>query len=189
MWHDVPNRGRPVPIRHAEERRFGDVGLASAWQGDNAGLGADLGTTVRADMKAGANHWLQLPVARNADGSGRHRPRCWRASSIAPAITAQPLIVQTNPVPYLPATLDTGKATLMSRDHESTQRRGDRRNGDTGDRLVFLWRRHIRRAASRWRNCRCIFASKAASNAAKLYQVVYTAKGSVRARHRLRGVA
>ena len=32
---------------------------------------------------------------------------------------AQPLIVQTNPVPYLPATLDTSKATLVSRDHEA----------------------------------------------------------------------
>jgi hypothetical protein len=36
MWHDVPNRGSPLTIVVAE-RNFGDVGLASAWQGDNAG--------------------------------------------------------------------------------------------------------------------------------------------------------
>src|SRR5687768_13256836 len=68
LWHDVPNRGRPV-LLDASERAFGDVGLASAWQGDNAGSSATLGTTVRADMRAGANHWLQVPVAKNADGS------------------------------------------------------------------------------------------------------------------------
>jgi hypothetical protein len=68
MWHDVPNRGRPV-TPDAAERAFGDVGLASAWQGDNAGMSAVLGTIVRATMSAGANHWLQVPIARNADGS------------------------------------------------------------------------------------------------------------------------
>jgi len=29
--------------------------------------------------------------------------------------------VQTNPVPYLPASLDTTKATLVSRDHETME--------------------------------------------------------------------
>ena len=36
LWHDVPNRGRPVLLAPME-RAFGDVGLASGWQGDNAG--------------------------------------------------------------------------------------------------------------------------------------------------------
>src|SRR5206468_3863237 len=36
MWHDVPNRGGRVTIVPAE-RNFGDVGLSSGWQGDNAG--------------------------------------------------------------------------------------------------------------------------------------------------------
>jgi hypothetical protein len=57
MWHDVPNRGRPLTISDME-RGYGDVGLASAWQGDNAGMSAELGTTVRATMTVGANHWL-----------------------------------------------------------------------------------------------------------------------------------
>lgn len=36
LRHDVPNRGSPNTIGVAE-RNFGDVGLASAWQGDNSG--------------------------------------------------------------------------------------------------------------------------------------------------------
>ena len=46
MWHDVPNRGTPLLIG-AQERGFGDIGLASAWQDDNAGINAANGTTVR----------------------------------------------------------------------------------------------------------------------------------------------
>jgi hypothetical protein len=106
LWHDVPNRGRPV-LLDATERAFGDVGLASA-----------LGTTVRENMATGANHWLQVPVAKNADGSpvtGLVLARIINRSGSG----AQPLIVQTNPVPYMPATLDTSKAKLVSRDHES----------------------------------------------------------------------
>jgi hypothetical protein len=173
MWHDVPNRGRPV-LLDAAERRFGDVGLASAWQGDNAGMNAELGTTVRADMKANANHWLKLPVAKNADGSsitGKVFARIINRSGME----AQPLIVQTNPVPYLPDDLDTTKATLVSRDHEST-------NGAViGERAI---------AAADWKFCSggtfdealpltalpvhiCL---KGGFDAAKLYQVVYTAK-------------
>src|SRR6267154_977044 len=52
MWHDVPNRGGPLVIGDAE-RSFNDVGLASAWQGDNAG-----GTAVRATELVGGRHWL-----------------------------------------------------------------------------------------------------------------------------------
>src|SRR6266567_4556832 len=36
LWHDVPNRGGRIVINIAE-RGLGDVGLSSAWQGDNAG--------------------------------------------------------------------------------------------------------------------------------------------------------
>lgn len=173
LWHDVPNRGRPV-LLDAAERRFGDVGLASAWQGDNAGMNAGLGTTVRADMKVDANHWLKLPVARNADGTpitGKVLARIVNRSGPQ----AQPLIVQTNPVPYLPADPDGGDATLVSRDHESIT------GVVTGERTI---------PAEDWKFCGggtfddpqplttlpvqiCL---KGGFNAAKLYQVVYTAK-------------
>jgi hypothetical protein len=173
MWHDVPNRGRPLTIATAE-RAFGDVGLASAWQGDNAGMNAQLGTTVRATMPVGGNHWLQVPVAKNADGSPVTGPVLGRIINRS-GPGAQPLIVQTNPLPYLPASLDTSKAKLVSRDHESTQ------GVVTGEKSI---------ASADWKFCGggtfeaplplkqlpvhiCL---KGGFNPAKLYQVVYTAK-------------
>jgi hypothetical protein len=173
LWHDVPNRGRPVIIS-PQERAFGDIGLASAWQGDNAGMSASLGTTVRENMKTGANHWLQVPVAKNPDGSpitGRVLGRIINRSGSS----AQPLIVQTNPLPYLPATLDTSKATLVSRDHESME------GVVTGEKPI---------ASADWKFCGggtfdepvpltrvpvqiCL---KGGFDPLKLYQVVYTAK-------------
>ena len=173
MWHDVPNRGRPLTIATAE-RAFGDVGLASAWQGDNAGMNAKLGTAVRATMSAGGNHWLQVPVAKNADGSPVTGPVLGRIINRS-GPGAQPLIVQTNPLPYLPASLDTSKAKLVSRDHESTD------GVVTGQTPI---------AGADWKFCGggtfeaplplkqlpvhiCL---KGGFNPAKLYQVVYTAK-------------
>ena len=118
MWHDVPNRGRPELIAPAEIR-FGDVGLASAWQGDDSSINANNGTAVRASMAVNGRHFLRVPVARNPDGSpvtglvfGRIVNRTGPDS--------QPLIVQTNPVPYKPASLNSGDARLVTRDGEST---------------------------------------------------------------------
>jgi hypothetical protein len=173
MWHDVPNRGRPLTL-DSTERAFGDVGLASAWQGDNASTSATLGTAVRPTMSVGGNHWLQVPVAKNPDGSpitGLVLGRIINRSGAG----AQPLIVQTNPVPYMPATLDTSKAKFVSRDHETTD------GVVTGETPI---------AAADWKWCGggtfdapveltklpvqiCL---KGGFNRAKLYQVVYTAK-------------
>src|SRR5471032_332969 len=58
LWHDVPNRGRVFPMA-PQERVFGDVMLASAWQGDNAGA-----TAVRPTASVAGMQWLQVPVAR-----------------------------------------------------------------------------------------------------------------------------
>lgn len=112
MWHDVPNRARVFPMA-PQERAFGDVMLASAWQGDNSGA-----TVVRPTASATGMQWLKLPVARNADGSpvtgevfGRIVNRSGKNS--------QPMLVQTNPVPYKPVSLDTSKSRLVSRGGES----------------------------------------------------------------------
>ena len=115
MWHDVPNRGTPLTIVVAE-RNFGDVGLASAWQGDNAG-----GTAVRATQLVGDRHWLQVPVAKNPNGSRVTGLVFGRIVNVSGAVA--PLIVQGNPVPYkpAPANLVTTKATLVSRDHETME--------------------------------------------------------------------
>jgi hypothetical protein len=117
MWHDVPNRGSPIAI-NVIERNFGDIGLASAWQGDNAAIDTGNGTAVRATMLVGGRHWLKLPVAKNADGSavtGSVFGRIVNRSGTG----AQALIVQTNPVPYLPNDVDDPAATLVSRDGET----------------------------------------------------------------------
>ena len=116
LWHDVPNRGTPITIGVAE-RNFGDIGLASAWQGDNAAIDANNGTAVRATMLVGGRHFVQVPVAKNADGStvtGSVFGRIVNRSGP----NSQRLIVQTNPVPYLPATLDTTQARLVTRTGE-----------------------------------------------------------------------
>ncbi|HKA42611.1 MAG TPA: alpha/beta hydrolase domain-containing protein, partial [Burkholderiales bacterium] len=173
LWHDVPNRGSPITIVVAE-RNLGDVGLASAWQGDNSGIDASNGTTVRATMLVGGRHWVSVPVAKNGDGTavtGLVFGRIVNRSGTG----AQPLIVQTNPVPYMPLSLDTSKATLVSRDHETME------GVVTGETPI---------ASSDWKFCGGgTFAAplpltklpvqiclNGGFNPAKLYQVVYTAR-------------
>ena len=62
MWHDVPNRGRVFAFAPAE-RALGDIMLASAWQGDNAGA-----TAVRPTASVAGMQWLQVPVAKGVTG-------------------------------------------------------------------------------------------------------------------------
>ncbi len=111
LWHDVPNRGGRITLPESS-RAFGDIGLSSAWQGDNAGA------TVQ--TPAQRRSWLKVPIARNTDGSsitGRVLGRIVNRSGP----DSQPMIVQTNPVPYQPASLDTRQATLVSRERESME--------------------------------------------------------------------
>src|SRR5437773_6181574 len=108
MWQDVPNRGGRVTINPAE-RNFGDVGLSSGWQGDNSGR-----TVPAAD-----NDWIIVPIAKNAEGSpvsGLVIDRIVNANGV----NSQPMMVNANPVPYKPATLDTTKATLVTHTAETT---------------------------------------------------------------------
>lgn len=112
MWHDVPNRGRVFPVA-PEEFAMGDIGLASAWQGDNAGA-----TTVKPKATANGLQFLHVPVARHPNGSpvtGQVLARLVNRSGPASA----PLLVQTNPVPYKPISLDTRQSRLVSRGRET----------------------------------------------------------------------
>jgi len=112
MWHDVPNRGRVFPYAE-QEFALGDIGLASGWQGDNAGA-----TSVKPKASIDGMQFLQVPVARNLDGSpvkGQVLARIVNRSGP----NSQPLMVQTNPVPYKPASLDTRQAKLVSRGREN----------------------------------------------------------------------
>ena len=173
LWQDVPNRGTPLLIG-AVERSFGDIGLASAWQGDNSAIDANNGTAVRPTQMVGDRHWLQVPVAKNADGTpvtGQILGRIVNRSGL----DAQPLIVQTNPLPYLPASQDTTLATLVSRDGETMDGKA------MGEKPI---------ASSDWKFCGggtfdapvalttipvdiCL---KNGFDPTKLYQVVYTAR-------------
>lgn len=166
LWHEVPNRGNPRPNVVAE-RAQGDIDLTSAWQGDNAGA-----TTVRETAAVSRPHWLRLPVAKNADGSavtGQVFGRIVNRSGPG----SQRLIVQTNPVPYQPVSLDTRQSRLVMRAAEST------RGEVIGETEV---------GASDWAWARCDAANpfpgvpdptqiclKNGFDANKLYQVVFTA--------------
>ena len=171
MWHDVPNRGTPITIGVAE-RNFGDIGLASAWQGDNAGS-AITGTLVRATMEVGARHWLSVPTVKNLDGSAITGDVFGRIVNRA-GVGSQPLLVQTSPVPYQPASLDTRASRLVTRTGEST------RGEVTGE---------VEVPNADWAWARCSTANpfpgtpdgteicvKGGFDAAKLYQVTFKAK-------------
>jgi len=114
LWHEVPNRGLKRPNVIAE-RANGDIDLTSAWQGDNSGA-----TAVRTTAGVDQPHWLQLPIAKQLDGSpitGNVLARIVNKSGPS----SQPLIIQSNPVPYRPNNLDTQKSKLVSRVGESTR--------------------------------------------------------------------
>ena len=166
MWHDVPNRGRVYPMAR-QEQLAGDVFLASAWQGDNAGA-----TTVRPTASLTGMQWLQVPVARGAGGERITGLVFGRIVNRA-GPDSQPLLVQTNPVPYRPASLDTTKARLVSRGGETQAGR-------------VLDEQEI--AAEDWAWARCDAARpfpgtpdptqvclKHGFDPKRLYQVVYTA--------------
>jgi hypothetical protein len=167
MWHEVPNRGRMFPFAN-QERAAGDIMLASAWQGDNSGA-----TTVRPKASLTGMHFLQVPVAKAVNGSaitgevmGRIVNRSGKDS--------QALWVQTNPVPYVPMSLDTSKARL-------TSRAGEDQSGKVFDEQAI--------ASTDWAWGKCDASNafpgtpdatqiclKNGFDAKRLYQVVYTAK-------------
>ncbi|HSH91703.1 MAG TPA: alpha/beta hydrolase domain-containing protein [Ramlibacter sp.] len=164
MWHEVPNRGVRRPNVVAE-RANGDIDLTSAWQGDNAGA-----TAVRAAAAVTLPHWLKLPIARNPDGSPITGDVFGRIVNRS-GPNSQPLIIQTNPVPYKPISLDTRESRLVSRVAEST------RGEVIGETAI---------APSDWAWARCDAANpfpgtpdpaqiclKNGFDAAKLYQVVF----------------
>ena len=114
LWHEVPNRGNGRPSV-VQERAFGDIDLNSAWQGDNAGT-----TAVRPTASVAGTHWLKVPVAKGPGGAaitGEVFGRIVNRTGLA----SQAPVVQGNPVPYKPVSLDTAQARLVSRRAESTR--------------------------------------------------------------------
>ena len=162
MWHDVPNRGGRITIAEAE-RILGDVGLSSGWQGDNSG----------ATAPGPDNDYVVVPIAKQANGSpitGLVLGRIVNATGPA----SQPLVLNSNPLPYKPATLDTAKATLETH------------AGETIDGKISGARKV---ASSDWAWARCTadnpfpgtpdptqICVKGGFDPALLYQVVFTAQ-------------
>ncbi|UUZ76554.1 hypothetical protein LP414_02380 [Polaromonas sp. P1(28)-13] len=166
MWHEVPNRGNGRP-NVVQERALGDIDLTSAWQGDNAGA-----TAVRPTGAVARPHWLKLPVAKGPGGAPITGDVFGRIVNRA-GPSSQPLIVQTNPVPYKPISLDTKESRLVSRQAEST------RGEVIGETVI---------ASTDWAWAKCDVANpfpgvpdasqiclKNGFDASKLYQVVFKA--------------
>ena len=103
-----------LDILHQHDTKTNPFGTSFDYRAtDNAGA-----TTVRPTATVNGLQFLQVPVARQADGSavtGRVFARIVNRSGPS----SQPLMVQTNPVPYKPISLDTRKSTLVSRGREN----------------------------------------------------------------------
>ena len=110
LWHDVPNRGGRITIS-SDLRTQGDIGLSSAWQGDNAGATAvPANASSPAPVTPSNNEWVKVPVLTGVTGEilGRIVNRS--------GLNAAPLNVMGNPIPYFPANpADNSGATLKVR--------------------------------------------------------------------------
>jgi hypothetical protein len=120
MWHDVPNRGGRITIS-SDLRTQGDIGLSSAWQGDNAGA-SDASPATRVPANAASptpvapstNEWVKVPVLTGVTGKilGRIVNRSGPSS--------QPLNVMGNPIPYFPVdTTNNAGAVLKTHTKET----------------------------------------------------------------------
>ena len=88
---------------------LGDVGLSSGWQGDNSGATAP-GPEQRLRRRAGREAGGWIPNHGSRHGPYRQRDRSGDRSR---------LVLNSNPLPYKPATLDTTKATLETHTSET----------------------------------------------------------------------
>ena len=165
MWHDVPNRGGVFPFA-PQEAAFGDVMLASAWQGDNSGR-----TAVRDKASANGLQFLQVPVARGPGGMPVTGEVLGRIVNRA-GPGSQPLMVQTNPVPYKPVSMDTASSKLVSREAE------DQNGSVTGEKSIppgdWAWARCDAANPFPGRPDPTQICLKNGFDARLLYQVVFT---------------
>ena len=95
LLYTVVNRGGGNAVPHPH----GHVTLVSGWQGDV--------------VPTATNHTIQVPVAKNRDGSSITGPLVLRFMNLT-GHTARLVIPRGQPSPYPPASLDTTKATLLS---------------------------------------------------------------------------
>jgi hypothetical protein len=120
LWYDVVNRGRPVVANNSpsslgpsatKPQDFGHVALISGWQGD---------------IEQAADNWtVQVPIARNPDGSSITGIVLARIANAPKDSNTRPLGMLATLIPYDTASLDTTKARLIAKSSET-------RSGETG---------------------------------------------------------
>jgi hypothetical protein len=112
LVYEVVNRGASIVPRRYES---GDVFLFSGWQADIPFGGKSISGLP--------GETIQVPIARNADGSPVTGPVLARFSSMPPGLNTLPLRAATGYASSgdapVPADLDTAHATLTSRTFES----------------------------------------------------------------------
>jgi hypothetical protein len=112
LLYEVVNRGASIVPK---DLAGGDIFLSSGWQGDLAFRGKSAYGT--------AAETIQLPIAKNADGSSITGPALLRFSNIKDGASSVPTHQAASYVssgaPPLPVDLDTAHATLTSRTFET----------------------------------------------------------------------
>jgi Alpha/beta hydrolase domain len=120
LWYDLVNRGRPVAMNISpssigpsatKPQDFGHVALISGWQGDIE--------------QTGDNWAVQVPTARNPDGSSITGVVLARIANAPSGSNTRPLGMLATMIPYDAASLDTTKAHLLAKSSET-------RTGETG---------------------------------------------------------
>ena len=117
LLYDVVNRGNELRVFQAGSDvgdefllKRGTVIVRSGWQGD---------IPLDARNNQGRSlYTMQVPVAKNPDGSAISGPVLVRFSGVSG--NTAPLVVFSRPVPYAPLTLDPRAATLTSETSERT---------------------------------------------------------------------
>lgn len=104
MFYEVQNRGRQLDPGGSNQ---GHMFLVSGWQGE---------IPASSTPGDGSGEFLQVPVAKNPDGSPITGPVLGRIKNTGG--NTSPLMVYLRRIPYLPLTLDTAQATLTSRTSE-----------------------------------------------------------------------
>jgi hypothetical protein len=107
LWYDLVNRGGPLRSEKGviQPWTYGHVHLVSGWQGDLAPT--DTNVTV------------QVPVAKNPDGSPVTGVVLARLADSKPDTKSRPLEVLGRAVAYDAASLDTSKARLIAKTSET----------------------------------------------------------------------
>ena len=109
LWYELVNRAGPLRTFDSMAPH-GHVTLLNGWQGDIA--------------PTGTNYTVQVPVARQADGTAITGTVLARLADVPANTASRPLAMLANAIPYDAASLDTRQAQL-------TTKRSEKRSGES----------------------------------------------------------